>query len=182
MCACYLPAAILSVLYNGAVLCNTHICKWTFFVILAFQRSKRKVANVYLTYLCHTCRTWLSSVLSPRLHCCNIPTPRPPLIYLHFSMYTALCRFLRDEVINMLLVRKTEPVLYLSSTLAFLPIPAGESSHCRSLNHYCQVDVSTGTKLSIGRVISHPCMKEIRTDSTMLVTSWVMIPSFEVTA
>lgn len=106
-----------------------------FIVIFAFQRSKRKVANVYLTYLCHTCRTWLSSVQSPRLHCCNIPTPCPALIFMHFCMYTALYRFLRDGVINMRLVRKTEPVLYLSSTLEFLLVPAGKSSHCRGLNH-----------------------------------------------
>lgn len=73
-------------------------------VILAFQRSKQKVTSVYLTYLCHMCRTWLSSVLSPRLHCCNIPTLRPALVYLHLSIFTALCRFLRDGVINMWLV------------------------------------------------------------------------------
>lgn len=64
-------------------------------VILAFQRSKQKVTSVYLTYLCHMCRTWLSSVLSPRLHCSNIPTLRPALVYLHLSIFYSTLQILK---------------------------------------------------------------------------------------
>lgn len=151
----------------------------TLIIILALQRGKQREANVYTTYLCHMCMIWLNSVLSHRPHCNNIPTPCPAMVHMPFSMYTELCRSLRLSHSQDVTDDGNQRVYFtfparLSSCLSLLANPATAAVSI------IPVTASTGAKLRIRRVISHPCMKEMRIDSTMLVTSCVMIPTREV--
>ena len=180
----------------SVVLIKTY--KWIVFYFY-FTRKKLKSRNVDITCSHHTFvsdRIWiLTQPIWLHSPCSKLCTPlllwhiytHPKLICMDFNTYTPLYRFLRKEV-NVKMESLIDSLLkcYDGNNGIYFTFPARISS-CLSLLanpviaavSIIPVKASTGAILRINSVISHPYMKEMITESPILIVFCVKTPTLE---